>query len=162
MYGPLCSDLLCRHRSGCVCRILRYCIFQSVCGHRSHLTRLSGHHWSDFPKYYIIGLQWRAADWQEHLCWRHLAHTHTHACVHTCTHTDMHSELGVQGAGSRLQTHNTAPLSYCYTILRPTLTCLFPTFFSCSLRSPPIWNCRLFWELDAGQVSAAMCRTHHE
>ena len=89
-------------------------------------------------------------------------HTHTHACVHTCTHTDMHSELGVQGAGSRLQTHNTAPLSYCYTILRPTLTCLFPTFFSCSLRSPPIWNCRLFWELDAGQVSAAMCRTHHE
>lgn len=46
---------------------------------------------------------------------------------HTHTLMDTHSELGTQCSGSRLQTHNTDPPSFCYTILRPTLTA-FPTF----------------------------------
>ncbi len=101
------------------CEMVRYCIYMFQSAHHRHLTRLSGQYRSDFPRNYIMGLHWRAPDWQEHLYWRH--HTHTHTQGHT------HCELGVQGAGSRLQTHNTAPLSFCYTILRPTLTA-FPTF----------------------------------
>lgn len=33
-------------------------------------------------------------------------------------------------------------------------------FLSASPPSPPIWNCRLFRELGAGQESAQTCRTH--
>lgn len=106
------------HPSGCVRKIVWYCMFQSECvsARYSHFTTLSGHCWSDFPKYYIMGLHWRSPLPMS---------PHTRTCVHARTHT--HVELGVQRAGSRLQTHNTNPFSFCYTTLRPTHT-TFPTF----------------------------------